>query len=492
MCVPEGEGQKALRALEKNFELELARSTVNSVSLMTGMCVVAIIGEGMCEVPGVTAKFMSALADANVNIRLIAQGSSERQVAVVVDGEDESRALRAVHMAFTLSETVASVSILGTSGRLGQELLAQLDAQRDSLREDLKIEVRPIAATTSSAMVLDDTAQGLDLDKVQAALAEFPQKDDDVCETDGICVQELDMGLLTDFIEADVNPHRIIVDCTASTSGISANYERWLGKGVNIICPSKGAVAGPLEQYKAAKHAARRSGALWQYESAVGAALPIVGAVRDLLETGDTVKSINGCVSGTLAYVLKSIEEDGTTFSAAVKKAVDLGYTEPDVREDLTGLDMAEKAVTMARECGLELSIEDVAIEGLIPQDLATKSFPDDMKATEVTQEVLKVMGSSLDEAMAEKLKEAKAEDKVLRYSMTVDVEKGTASVGLKAVDITDPLFRLKDDENLVSFTTGRYNKSPLIVKGSAAGAELAASGIFADILRLARVFSRD
>ena len=146
----------------------------------------------------------------------------------------------------------------------------------------------------------------------------------------------------------------------------------------------------------------------------------------------------------------------------------------------------------LARECGLELSIEDVAIEGLIPQDLATKSFPDDMKATEVTQEVLKVMGSSLDEAMAEKLKEAKAEDKVLRYSMTVDVEKGTASVGLKAVDITDPLFRLKDDENLVSFTTGRYNKSPLIVKGSAAGAELAASGIFADILRLARVFSRD
>ena len=223
----------------------------------------------------------------------------------------------------------------------------------------------------------------------------------------------------------------------------------------------------------------------------MSAALPVINSLRDLLQTGDQVKKITGCTSGTLAYVLRSFTADGSvTFSQAVKQAVDWGYTEPDVRDDLTGIDMAAKTVALARECGVSMSVEDVEIEGLLPKEIAEKTYPEGTKYPEITEDVLATMGTSLDEPMAKMLAEAQKDDKVLRYAFELDLEKGTAKVGPKAVDNTNPLFRLKADENLVCFTTDRYKSSPLVVKGSAAGAELAAAGIFADILRLARVFN--
>mmetsp|Transcript_90985 Transcript_90985/g.259732 ORF Transcript_90985/g.259732 Transcript_90985/m.259732 type:complete len:531 (+) Transcript_90985:1258-2850(+) len=311
IAVPENQADRALMALESAFELELARSTVNSVSMHKGMAVVAIVGEGMAMNLGVTATFMSALANANVNIRLIAQGSSERQVAVVVDGQDTSRALRAVHMAFTLSTTTTGVYLVGSSGRLGQELITQLEAQKDFLEKELNIAIQINGATTSSKMALSSSGKGLEVSNsvIQNELEESPM--------------EMDLNLLTEAMEADVNPHRVVIDCTSSEE-VGDYYEQWLAKGINIICPSKAVASGDRARYDRVCQAERKNAAQWQYESSVGAALPILTTLRDLLQTGDKVERIVGSASGTMAYCLRTHSLE-VPFSEAIKNVIDLG-----------------------------------------------------------------------------------------------------------------------------------------------------------------------
>jgi len=473
VAVPENEGKMAVEALEDAFELEMSRSTIGSISLLEGMSIVAIVGEGMAMNSGVSATFMSSLSRANVNIRLIAQGSSERQVAVVVDASDASRALRAAHMAFTLSETEVSIAILGSTGYVGSALVKQIAAQKEMLAEKLGVACRISAVGNSKKLVISKDSKdsrGLDIEN----LPELIKGEEAI---------DFDLDLITKMMESDVNPHRVIIDCTDSKS-VSKYYDRWLSNGVNIVGPNRNVGAGSLDYYERVVRKQKENSVNWGYESSVGSALPILTTLTDLLETGDTVHTISGSVSGTMAYVLSHINEE-VSFSDAVRRAVDKDYAETDFREDLSGRDMARKVVILARQIGLSVSLEDVEVESLIPDDINTKTYAREGLEAELLEDI-----KVLDDVMLERVNAAEAEGRHLRYKFTINVDTGKCRVALEAVPNTDPLYRLKANENLVAFETDRYTVSPLIVKGAAAGPDLAAAGIFADLLRLTRAFT--
>jgi len=479
VAVPENQGKKALRALEDAFELELARSTVNSVSLVTDMSIIAIVGEGMAQTSGVSATFMSSLAKANVNIRLIAQGSSERQVAVVVDSKDASRALRAAHMAFTLSETVVSVAVLGATGAIGSALVQQLKEQKEYLAKDLGVEMRVNIAASSTTMAVCSNSQGINLELLPGCLM-----GDDECLADENAA-EMNLDAVTESMGADVNPHRVIIDCT-NDDKVADYYEKWVSSGINIISPGRKCASGPLDRYKRVVQARRDNCVNWQFESSVGSALPILTTLQDLKETGDQVKSIRGCVSGTMAYLFRTLSEE-VPFSEAVRQTVDQKFAENDLREDLSGLDTVRKAVILARQIGMDVNVEDVEVEAVIPDELVNKEYTGNW--AEIDAALIEDL-KAFDEQMMERLKAANADGKALRYKFVIDKEANSVKCALESVDNTDPLYRLKANENLVSFETSRYTTSPLIVKGAAAGPELAASGVFSDLLRLTRAYS--
>lgn len=466
IAVPENEGDKAITALQSAFELELARSTVGSISLNKGLSIVAIVGEGMAYSSGISSTLMGSLSKANVNIRLIAQGSSERQIAVVVGKDDTTRALRAAHQAFTLSDTTASITLLGATGEIGTAFVGAIQKQRRTLINKLGVCPRIMLSANSKKMAIAKNANGLPIDTI---ITDLTGEND---------VEDLDLDRITAELEADVNPHRVVIDMTNSDA-VSEYYERWMSAGVDLISPSRKVAAGPLDLYNKVVDAQKGSSVNWQYESSVGSALPILTTLRDLIETGDEVHKILGSVSGTFAYVL-SLQSEETSFSDAFGDAIEKSFPEKDIREDLTGEDVARKVVILARQIGMDVEMEDVEVESFLPEELASKS--------EITLEDLK----SLDEGMLKKFKAAKAEDKVLRYKFEINKDTGKCRCFLAAVDNTDPLYRLKSIENLVAFETDRYTASPLIVKGAAAGPELAAAGIFSDLLRCTRAYSSE
>jgi aspartokinase/homoserine dehydrogenase 1 len=471
VAVPENEGERALKALENVFELELARSTINSVSLAKGMAIVAIVGEGMIMSSGVSSTFMGSLAMANVNIRLIAQGSSERQVAVVVNGSDATRALRAAHMAFTLSVTAASVAVLGSTGQIGSALINQLQGQKEMLAKDVGVEVCVTVAANSKKMVHSKDSRGLDISQLSELLASDEESED------------FDLDQLTALMDADVNPLRVIVDCTNSEH-VYEHYERWISSGINIVSPGGKFGSGDLDRYRRVCQAQRASGASLSVESSVGSALPIITTLRDLLDTGDKINSVEGSLSGTMAYVFSTFSHE-LPFSEAVRKAVELGYTENNVLENLSGLDTARKVVILARRMGLDVNLDDVEVESLVPEEITSKSYSEHTDNVSLLEDI-----KCVDAPMQERLKAAEEADCVLRYKFVINTETGKCKCTLEPVPLTDPLYRLKGNENLVAFATSRYETSPLIVKGAAAGPDLAAAGIFADLLRLTRAFS--
>jgi len=466
IAVPENEGDKAITALQSAFELELARSTVGSISLNKGLSIVAIVGEGMAYSSGISSTLMGSLSKANVNIRLIAQGSSERQIAVVVEKDSTTRALRAAHQAFTLSDTAASITLLGSTGSIGTAFVRALQKQRRTLINKLGVCPRIMITANSKKMALAENAKGLPLDSMITNLID--EKD----------VVDLDLDQITAELEADVNPHRVVIDMTNSEA-VAEYYERWMECGVDLISPSRKVAAGPLEKYNRVLEVQKGNFVNWQYESSVGSALPILTTLRDLIETGDEVHKIRGSVTGTFAYVFSHLDEE-TTFSETLGVAIEKGFTEKDLREDLTGLDVARKVVILARQIGMDVELDDVDVESFLSEELEAKS--------ELTVEDLK----SLDAGMLEKYKAAKADDKVLRYKFEIEKDTGKCRCFLTAVDRLDPLYRLKNVENLVAFETDRYTASPLIVKGAAAGPELAAAGIFSDLLRCTRAYSSE
>jgi len=484
IAVPHDQGEKALEALKSNFELELARSTVNSVSLLTDMSVIAIIGEGMAFSPGVAAKFLKALAQARVNVRAIAQGSSERQIAVVCNADDATRALRSVHSAFTLSDTVVSLAVLGATGAVGESFLEQLEQQASSILSTLGIQVKVQLAGSASKLIADDKLMGLDIASIAPALKEGSEG-----------TQDMSLDKISQFMSDDINPHRVIVDMTNSDK-VADKYEDWVKSGVHVLGHNKNMGSGDLARYKRMQSALRFGTSQWHYESSVGASLPVLSMARDLVDTGEDVLEVESCLSGTMAYILKTFGED-KTFSKAAAETVAKGYSHHNIARDLDGTNAARKLVVIARELGLDINLEDVEVESLLPAGFDSNAQPTDEEVKAAGKPAWMVQSdkvlAALEEMngpMLERLKAAEANGNVLRHVSGIDFTSKKAYVRMEEVSNMHPLFRLKANENLVSYRTRRYDESPLICKGAAAGAELTASGVLADLLRLARSFS--
>lgn len=452
--VKQADAERAQAALAAAFTLELAGGQVQRVQYLPGISVLAAVGDGMAGQPGVAARLFQSLGRAQVNIRAIAQGSSERNISVAIDSEQATRALRAAHAGFWLSPQTFAVGVIGP-GNVGAALVDQLLCGREALLKRANLDLRLRAIASSRRQVLDVRGIGPDW---RQRLADS----EEAADLDRFTEQLLDSHL----------PHIMIVDCSASAQ-IADRYPQWLAAGIHVVTPNKQAGAGPLDRYKAIRKAAAASGARFRYEATVGAGLPVISTLRDLLDTGDVVTSIEGIFSGTLAWLFNKY--DGSVpFSQLVAQARAQGFTEPDPREDLSGTDVARKLVILAREAGRDLSLEDVQVESLVPEALRQASVDDFMARL-----------GEVDAAFAARLAKAGGQDLALRYVARLDAQ-GRASVGLVELPRSHAFANLRLTDNVVQFTTHRYCDNPLVVQGPGAGPEVTAAGVFADVLRVA------
>ncbi|KAK3121539.1 hypothetical protein QOZ80_8BG0655720 [Eleusine coracana subsp. coracana] len=457
-AVPEKEVASVAAALQVRFREALAAGRLSKVEVIHNCSVLAAVGLRMASTPGVSATLFDSLAKANINVRAIAQGSSEYNITVVLKQEDCVRALRAAHSRFFLSKTTLAVGIVGP-GLIGHTLLNQLKDQAAVLKENMNIDLRVMGITGSRTMVLSDI--GIDL-------TEWKEK----LET------EAEPANLEKFVhhlsENHFFPNRVLVDCTADTS-VASNYYDWLKKGIHVITPNKKANSGPLDKYLKLRNLQRASYTHYFYEATVGAGLPIISTLRGLLETGDKILRIEGIFSGTLSYIFNNFK-GARTFSDVVAEAKEAGYTEPDPRDDLSGTDVARKVIILARESGLKLELSDIPVRSLVPKALRSCTSAD-----EYMQKLL-----SFDQDWARERKDAEAAGEVLRYVGVVDVVNKKGQVELRRYKRDHPFAQLSGSDNIIAFTTSRYKEQPLIVRGPGAGAEVTAGGVFSDILRLA------
>jgi aspartokinase/homoserine dehydrogenase 1 len=452
-AIPEAQAVRAEEAVRRAFDAELRDGQIQHVEVALGMSILAVVGDGMAGTHGVAAKVFNSLGDAAISVRAIAQGASERNISVVVDGKGAAKALRAVHAAFYLSPNTLSIGLIGP-GTVGRVLLAQIATQIDRLRElNLDLRVRGIAS--SKRMLLE--ANSIDLSRWSERMAEAGEP--------------LDLQKFVNHVQADYVPHTTIIDCTASAV-IADQYRDWLARGIHLVTPNKKANSGSLPYYRSLQEAKRAAGTHYLYEATVGAGLPVIHTLRDLHSTGDDITQIEGIFSGTLAYLFNVF--DGTeSFSSIVRAAKAKGYTEPDPRDDLSGVDVARKLIILAREMGLTLEIADVQVEGLVPEALTRCSV----------EEFMARLPES-DDAMAAAFADARGKNQVLRYVGRID-SSGKATVGLMRLDQKHAFANIALTDNVVRFATRRYCDNPLIVQGPGAGPEVTAAGVFSDLLRL-------
>jgi aspartokinase/homoserine dehydrogenase 1 len=453
-AVPAASAETARQALQRAFFSELHHGQLQTLELDTDCCLLAVVGDGMAGHPGVAARVFGALGKAGINIRAIAQGSSERNISVVVDGTQAERALRAVHAGLYLSRQTLSVGIIGP-GVVGSALLDQLAARVDRIRAEQNVDLRVRAIATRSRMALDERRLPLEQWRQQLAAGDA-----------------FDLDAFVDHVQTDFLPHTVIIDCTADES-VARRYGDWLRRGIHVITPNKRANTLDLAYYDELRAAGRGPGAHYLYETTVGAGLPIIQTLRDLITTGDEVQRIEGVLSGTLSYLFNAF--DGVRpFSELVAEARRQGFTEPDPRDDLSGADVARKVVILAREMGLRLELSDVDLEGLVPAELREGSVDDFLRRL-----------SDHDATLTGWWQDAHARGERLRFVGVVERD-GTASVRLRPYPAQHPFARLHLTDNIVQFSTRRYTPNPLIVQGPGAGPEVTAAGVFADLLRLA------
>ncbi|MFK7742073.1 MAG: bifunctional aspartate kinase/homoserine dehydrogenase I [Planctomycetota bacterium] len=439
------DADRAEHAVRRAFQTELTSGLISDVRIDREIAALAAVGDGMAGTPGIASRLFHALGRANVNVRAIAQGSSERNISVALDEALADRALRAVHAGFYLSNQTISIGLIGP-GNVGRAFLRQVHEARERLRNQRGLDLRVRAITGSRRMTL------------------FADR---MADPDAPLERAADLDAFVAHVHSEHLPHAMIVDCSASDA-VASRYAAWLGCGMHVITPNKLLGAGPIERY----HAVRAQRGTFAYEATVGAGLPIITTLRDLLGTGDRVLAIDGILSGTLGYLFHRL--DGTRpFSTLVREAIELGYTEPEPRDDLSGLDVARKLVILARENGFATELRDVELESLVPPALA-----------DVNRETFLARLGELDNSIEQRRQHAADNGAVLRYVASLRPD-GAARVGLVEVPREDALATLRSTDNIVQFTTERYRDNPLVIRGPGAGPEVTAMGIFADVLRV-------
>ncbi len=454
-AIPLDQAERAAIVVRRAFERELQEGQIQSVEIDEDLAILAVVGDGMAGTPGVSAKVFNALGTASVNVRAIAQGASERNISVVIEGRHTTRALRAVHAGLYLSPHTLSIGVIGP-GTVGRVLLDQIASQSERLRNQVKLDLRVRGLLGTKTMLLAEP--GLQLSDWRAKYEES--------------TTPADLDRFVEHIRVDYLPHTVLIDCTASAD-IARRYPEWLAAGIHIVTPNKKANSADLAFYRRVQEARRTGGSHFLYEANVGAGLPVIHTLRDLRETGDEITSIEGIFSGTLAYLF-NVYDGRTAFSDIVRDVRQRGYTEPDPRDDLSGMDVARKLIILGREMGLELELADVKVESLVPAGLETGSIEEFMARL-----------PRFDGHMRERFENARSRGKVLRYVGRITA-KGEASVGIIEFDGKHAFANIALTDNVVRFETRWYCDNPLIVQGPGAGPEVTAGGVFSDLLRLA------
>jgi aspartokinase/homoserine dehydrogenase 1 len=454
-AVQPGDTQRARTVIEHEFELELLAQKLEPVVIEENLAILAVVGENMKETPGVSGKLFHSLGRNGVNVRAIAQGSSEYNISVIISAHDLAKALNAVHDAFfiELNKTLHAFC-LGT-GNIGKTLFDQLNGHAKFLQENNGIQVKIAGISNSRKMIFN--ADGISLDNWEKELESTNQEAD-----------------LQEFINRmkDMNlPNCVFIDNTASPKPIE-HYEEVLKSTISIVTCNKIGNSGSYAQYKNFRDAARQHGVDFFYETNVGAGLPIVRTLKDLINSGDRIQRIEAILSGTISFIFNNFKGDAN-FHDTVKLAQEKGYTEPDPRDDLSGKDFMRKMLILARDAGYELEESDVNIENILPQACL------DAKSVDEFYAALKAE----DAYFADLKNKAASQGKVLRYIGIL--ENGQASITLQTVSEDHPFFTLSGSDNIISFTTDRYKERPLVVKGPGAGAEVTAAGVFADLINV-------
>ena len=446
--------EKAKQAVDAAFSNEIALQKVEPLKIETDLSIVALVGENMKSHPGISGRMFSAMGRNGVNIRAIAQGSSEKNISAVISTKDVRKAINVLHEEF-FETTYKQVNlfVVGT-GNVGTKLLGQLNQQLDYLQKQMHLQVNVVGLSNSRKMLIDEEGIGLTdwKEKLDAAPAADLQK------------------FIDEIIDRNLR-NSVFVDVTANDK-VAAVYDRLLQKSVSVVACNKVAASSAYKNYKNLKDLAGEYNCQFLFETNVGAGLPVIGTLNDLLRSGDRINRIEAVLSGTLNFVFNNY--DGTRkFAEVVKQAQEEGYTEPDPRLDLSGMDVMRKIMILARESGETIEMEDITNDSFMPSSCMqgdVANFYAEMAKEEVHFKKL--------------YEKANAEGNKLKF--VASYNNGKASVGLQHIDAKHDLYHLYGKDNVVLFYTDRYKEQPLVVKGAGAGAEVTASGVFADIIRAA------
>ncbi len=451
-AVKEATSQEAFDLLERTFAVECGRGTLRLV-LEGGNAVIAAVGDFMREAPGLAGRMFATLGRAHVNVRAIAQGASEHNISAVIADEDAELAVQALHESFALRRTRAHVFVIGTGG-LGRKLLDLLHRQTSMLRDEHGLNLRLVGLAGSQRMIFEK--DGLPFEEALSKL------------NDG---QTADLNVIIEKLIAARLERLIVVDATPSEA-VAARHAELLRAGIAVVTPNKAATLVSSAEWREAQLAARTGEVPYFYETTVGAGLGIVDTLRNLLRTGDSINAIEGVLSGTLAFVFNSMR-DGSSFSQAVLNARELGYTEPDPRDDLSGSDVARKLVVLAREIGLDADPSVATVESLFPDALR------DLSVQEFIQRL-----PELDDSWRARLASSAGP---LQYVARLSSD-GAIRAGIEPIPVASPFAELQGPSLAIAFHTKRYSPQPLIIRGPGASADITVAVLLADVVRAAEV----
>ncbi|MDA1267716.1 MAG: bifunctional aspartate kinase/homoserine dehydrogenase I [Bacteroidetes bacterium] len=460
LAMPSQEALLAKEVIEQEFFNEIKSGEMDAVTLLPDLALIAAVGENMKHDPSASGRMFRALGQNNINVVAIAQGSSELNISAIIFQVDLQKALNALHEAFFLSEyKVVHLFLIGT-GLIGKALLRMIAHQKEKLLRENQLDIQIHGIANSRYMAFDE--DGFDLKKLPSLTSEN---------------EKMDLGKFMAKLQEMNFSNSVLVDCTASQE-VAQCYSRMLAAKIAIVTPNKKANSGSLESYLALKQLAKTRGVHFLYETNVAAGLPVITTLHDLMLSGDRVLRIEAVLSGSLNFIFSELEK-GVPFSEVVALAKEKGYTEPDPRDDLSGMDVARKVVILGREADQVLEVEDVVVSSLVPekarQGVSVEEFMELLKEEDASYALL--------------LNRAREKGEKLRFMATL--EDGKAEIGLRSLPASHPFYGLEGSDNMILLTTDRYYDRPMIIRGPGAGAEVTAAGVFADVIRVGN-YTRD